>query len=367
MSPLIINERNVNGALPVAVRLFNSGKHVRRISPRGLHTLEINVPVCTVFQRPLERVLFNPLRDANPFFHLFEALWILAGREDVKWIANFLPRMANYSDNGHTFHGAYGARMRNVYPASGFGGIDQLHAVVELLKRDPDTRRAVIALWQPGRDTLYDGKDMPCNCTVTFKVRDSRINMTVFNRSNDMVWGAYGANVVQFSTLLEYVAARTGYMAGTYYQWSDSFHVYEQEESWCRVRGMDLTRLDPYCYPARMYAGLGPDEVLVLKVFDYPVAPYPLVSVEDSFDDEVQHFCQRVKLYFGELGGKPYMSAQQYENTYLDNVAAPMFNAFLAHKRGDRAAALDWVQACAASDWRLAALLWLYRRYNKEK
>ena len=40
-------------------------------------------PVASVYRNPLERVVFSPLRDANPFFHLYEALWMLAGRKHI--------------------------------------------------------------------------------------------------------------------------------------------------------------------------------------------------------------------------------------------------------------------------------------------
>jgi hypothetical protein len=59
----------------------------------------------------MERVLFDSVRDANPFFHFMEALWILAGRSDVEWLAQWLPSIADYSDDGVSFHGAYGMRL----------------------------------------------------------------------------------------------------------------------------------------------------------------------------------------------------------------------------------------------------------------
>jgi hypothetical protein len=52
--------------------------------------------------------------------------------------------------------------------------------------------------------------------------------MTVFNRSNDIVWGAYGANAVHFSFLLEFMSRLTNYPVGTYTQISVNWHAYEE-------------------------------------------------------------------------------------------------------------------------------------------
>lgn len=363
MSPISINVRNVNEAMVIATTYFKDTTLTRRIAPRDPEkvTLEILVPVCTVYQRPLERVLFSPQRDANPFFHFFEALWILAGRHDVEWLANFLSRMREYSDNGKTFHGAYGARMRRVENTlSMLDGpdalIDQLGCVVQQLEHDPDSRRAVVSIWQPMLDAGYSGKDMPCNCTLTFKVRDGKLNMTIFNRSNDMVWGAYGANVVQFSTIMEYVAAMLNAPVGTMYQWSDSFHVYEKEPAWQRIVNVGYVRIDPYTYAANSY------EPLSAPAFDEPVRPFPLIKSHRQFDTELEHFVNRVKSFFGETSTL-YMDTVGYDNPYFDSVARPLFNAFLAHRRGEYSVAVHWAHECMATDWRLAAVLWLQRRH----
>ena len=171
-----ITVRNVNHVLPLAMALLRDiGK---RVAPRGLETLEIVGPFATVYERPEEMVLFDPLRDANPFFHFFEALWILQGRQDVAFLAWFLPRMADFSDDGVTFHAPYGYRLRE-----GFG-FDQIEFCIKALRADPDTRQAVMSIWHPGLDWKAT-KDRPCNDMVMFKLRDGKLRMTVCNRSND--------------------------------------------------------------------------------------------------------------------------------------------------------------------------------------
>jgi len=81
-------------------------------------------------------------------------------------------------------------------------------------------------MWDPLSDLDHVGKAVPCNLTVTFQIQDGVLNMVVFCRSNDIVWGCYGANAVHFSFLLEYVAVNIGVRIGTYTQVSVNWHAY---------------------------------------------------------------------------------------------------------------------------------------------
>ena len=95
-------------------------------------------PVVNTYHNPRERVLFSEQRDANPFFHFFEAMWMLAGRKDLEYVSNLLPRMKDFSDDGETLQGAYGYRWRHQFH------IDQIELVVQELENNPESRRAVI-------------------------------------------------------------------------------------------------------------------------------------------------------------------------------------------------------------------------------
>lgn len=217
----VIVANNVNDALRTGLKYLNAfGVRERR---RDRNVIEAPGPVTTIFNEPNKCVLFDGIRDANPFFHMMEALWILAGRDDVKTMAFYNSNIGNYSDDGHTFHGAYGHRLR-------VNTIDQLLSVIWRLREDPNTRQAMMGIWQP-RDLLYEGRDTPCNTTVMFHKRGEELSMTVTNRSNDVIWGAYGANAVQFSFLLQFVAACVGLRVGKYYQVSNNYHVYTEQES----------------------------------------------------------------------------------------------------------------------------------------
>ena len=190
--------------------------------------LEFPTPFCVTYTHPTERVLFYPERDANPFFHLMESLWMLAGRNDVEWIAKYNKRISDYSDDGKTFHGAYGHRWRNHFKGGPNKFKDQLDQVMIRLHKFPNDRRAVVSMWDPNIDLVMhnEGKDYPCNTQIFFSKRDKVLNMTVINRSNDIVWGLFGANAVHMSILHEYMAARSQSEVGTYTHFSNNAHAY---------------------------------------------------------------------------------------------------------------------------------------------
>jgi thymidylate synthase len=216
----VITVRNVHEALPVAIDYLHS-HGVRRDSRNG-PVYQSPVPVTTVYERPTERVLFWPERDANPFFHLYESLWMLAGRNDIAPLVKFVPRMATFSDDGKTQNGAYGFRWRNAFDPT-----DQLQTIAETLTRNRDDRRCVLQMWDAMTDLGSPSKDVPCNTMATFQVNtDGRLDLHVFCRSNDIIWGAYGANAVHFSVLLEYMALWIGVPVGRYYQLSMNWHGY---------------------------------------------------------------------------------------------------------------------------------------------
>lgn len=215
----VINARNVHHALWQAIPIILTEGKPR--SSRNGNVLVHPMPVTTVYDFPQERVLFWSQRDANPFFHLYESLWMLAGRNDVAGPARYAKQMLEYSDDGTTVHGAYGHRWR------GGNHVDQLGIIAERLTLLPEDRRSILQMWDAELDLHNPGKDVPCNLIVTFQLNaEKTLDMSVFCRSNDIIWGAYGANAVHFSVLLEYMATWIGVPIGRYYQVSINWHAY---------------------------------------------------------------------------------------------------------------------------------------------
>jgi thymidylate synthase len=232
----VIQARNVHAAIPLAAQHMRI--HGVRCESRNGPVFVATTPVTTVYERPWERVIFYTERDANPFFHLYEALWMLAGRRDIGRLKLYAKQIAEYSDDGETLHDAYGYRWRNSFD------VDQISAVIGRLRIDKWDRRSVVQMWDPRTDLDRSGKAVPCNLTLTLQVNyRGELDMVVFCRSNDVVWGCYGANAVHFSVLQEYIASKLGIPIGTYTQISVNWHAYL--DTFKLIRDIEATR-NPY-------------------------------------------------------------------------------------------------------------------------
>lgn len=117
--------------------------------------LRFPTPVTTVWATPLNRVSYSEVRDANPFLHLMEAMWMLAGRNDVETMGFYAKQMLAYSDDGVALNAAYGFRWRHHF------GRDQLDEAVEILKKDPASRQVVVQIWD-SEDLTKATKDKAC-------------------------------------------------------------------------------------------------------------------------------------------------------------------------------------------------------------
>lgn len=319
-----IHVRNVNHAL--AEGLLHLTTVGRAEDSRNGPVLVSPTPVVTTYQAPQERVLLLAARDANPFFHLMEALWMLAGRHDTEFVTRFNKRMDEFSDDGATLWGAYGYRWRQHF------GLDQLNALVDELRHNPTSRRCVLSMWDGRHDFtvgVQGGKDVPCNTHAYVEVREGVLNLTVLCRSNDAVWGAHGANAVHFSLLQEYLAARVGAGLGVLRQFSNNYHTYTELRGYPNALNPALRQVD-------------------LRYDRNEVQPFQLVHVPERWDADLRRFLT------DPLGDA------LYDNPFFHGVVAPMYASWNDRKAGfdGMAAAL----AIEASDWRCACVEWIARR-----
>ena len=356
---------------------------VRRPSRNG-PVIMIDEPVMVTYTHPRERVLFNQARDANPFLHLYHVLWMLAGRNDVTPLEYYASNMANYSDDGRTLNGAYGYRWRKALDKDREGEfyshpIDQLRILIDHLKSDPTSRRAVLQMWNVEDDLLKIGhtksyqdfedynnqpseqvsKDVCCNTAVYFSIREQSIStkgmtkdqrdevghdpcqqvldMTVTNRSNDLIWGMLGEDYVTFSVLQEYVAAQVGVEVGRYDHFTNNLHVYESNwkpDEWLAVEETQNRKTRDY--------------------IEQPLNMVPLVKDPKTFDEELPLFVEINK------DGEPTY-ARPWQEPFLAD-AQTILNAFHNHKDREYGESLAWCERIKADDWRVAATNWITKR-----
>lgn len=214
----LLHYRNVNDAfVGLLTDVIVDGALV---TVRGATTRELTHRHVTL-DAPLERSIAVAYRHNDPFAAIAETAWVLAGRNDIAFLTPYLPRAHQFADDGATWRAGYGARIRR------WGDIDQLARVVELLRTDPETRRAVISIYDPATD-VDGGRDVPCTNWLQFIIRDGVLDVAVTVRSNDLFWGFSGINTFEWSVLLEAVAHWVGAAPGKAHYFIGSLHLYER-------------------------------------------------------------------------------------------------------------------------------------------
>jgi hypothetical protein len=256
---------------------------------------------------------------------------MLAGRNDVEYVANFVKRMRDYSDDGRFLQGAYGYRWRHEF------GFDQINSAVVHLQENPDSRRVVLTMWNPAFDN-NGGKDIPCNTHVyvslSYRNTEPEVDISVCCRSNDAIWGCYGANVVHMSFLQEYIACALSMNVGRYTQFSHNFHVYP-----------DMPRFE------ELWVAPSTEENLYELTKEIEPGPVLFSGPHHEF---YHVLCDWLETPNQEVG-----------YPFLSGVAYPMWQSFQAYKFKDIKGAQVWADRIDAPDWRYACVSWLHRRGKK--
>jgi thymidylate synthase len=160
-------------------------------------------------------------RKGTIFSCLGELLWYLAKSDELAFINYYAPEYRKDSDDEQTIHGAYGPRL------FGKGEKDQFANVLRLLTAKPNSRRAVIQLFEPA-DIAEHHTAVPCTCTLQFVIRHGRLDMLTSMRSNDAFLGL-PHDVFTFTMLQEIMARELKLELGTYKHIVGSIHLYETD------------------------------------------------------------------------------------------------------------------------------------------
>ena len=160
------------------------------------------------------------VRNLSAAYLFGEWLWYFDGKNDVDFISAFGSMWKKLSDDGVTNNSAYGYIMKYKF------GFDQIEKVIELLKKDPNSRRAVINLNTPN-ESVIETKDEPCTIALDFLIRNNRLYCTGMMRSND-IWFGLPYDIAFFMELQKFIADAIGVEYGTYTHFAVSLHAYDK-------------------------------------------------------------------------------------------------------------------------------------------
>ena len=204
-------EDGVNGYVDLVQHVLKHGEHV---APRGMNTREIED--ATIYISDVRAAL--PLgvnRGTVPGIGAVEACQLMSGLSIPQLVIDIGPQFANYTEDDGLFHGSYGTRTKGQYDV-----------MIERLRKDPDTRQAVVTIWNPERDMLEKKRDYPCTILHQFRIRNNKLNMSVYMRSND-VWLGAAYDFFQFTRVQLAMCSVLGIEPGTYAHHVGSLHIYE--------------------------------------------------------------------------------------------------------------------------------------------
>lgn len=172
----------------------------------------------TVIEDPTRGVMLNDIRKMPIRYAIGELAWYLSGNNALSEIQKYTAAWDRMSDDGVTVNSNYGWCIKEKY------GFDQWEYVKDKLMSDSETRQAVIHIKEP-----YEGVSKDVNCTVClqFFIRDDKLFMTTYMRSNDL-WMGFPYDVFQFTFMQVLLSMELGLGLGTYTHVSGSLHLYKR-------------------------------------------------------------------------------------------------------------------------------------------
>lgn len=207
---------NVNEAFIYYIKQLQSASESK---PRGLKIKEC-LGVSFSITNPKDRITNNSIRQMSLSFAFGEFLWYLRGSDKLDIIEYYSKMYPNFSDDKVTVNGAYGARIFR-------GELSQWEQVKNILLRDPNSRQAIISIYQP-RDLFLSSLDIPCTCVLQYFIRNGRLNGITYMRSNDIYLGM-PYDIFSFTMFQEMLAVELNVKLGVYTHMVGSLHLYEEQ------------------------------------------------------------------------------------------------------------------------------------------
>lgn len=182
----------------------------------------------TVIEDPTRCILRSKIRNLPMRYMVGELLWYLSGNDSLDAIRLYTSAWDRMSDDGKTVNSNYGYRMKYAVDEETGKIFDQLRMVEKMLIEHPESRQAVIHIKSPRNLLENPTKDVNCTVCLQFFVRDEKLYMTTYMRSNDL-WMGFPNDVFQFTAIQIYLAMKLGYKLGNYTHIAGSLHLYDRD------------------------------------------------------------------------------------------------------------------------------------------
>ena len=154
---------------------------------------------------------------------IYELLWFISGNTNVRWLQEHgVSIWDEWADENGNLGPVYGHQWRS-WPAPDGRSIDQLSQVVELIRKNPDSRRMLVTAWNPGE--VEKMALPPCHCLFQFYVAEGKLSCQLYQRSADVFLGV-PFNIASYALLTLMIAQVCGLQPGEFIHTTGDTHIY---------------------------------------------------------------------------------------------------------------------------------------------
>src|SRR5262245_32678912 len=197
---------------------------------------------------------------------VYELLWFLRGETNVKYLREHgVTIWDEWADEHGELGPVYGVQWRSWRAADG-RTIDQVSRAVELLRRDPNSRRIIVNAWNVGE--LERMALTPCHAMFQFYVADGRLSCQLYQRSADIFLGV-PFNIASYALLTHMMAQQADLEPGEFIWTGGDCHLYLNHLEQARLQ---LAR-EPLPLP-RLEIRRRPDSIFDYRFEDFDFVDY---------------------------------------------------------------------------------------------
>jgi thymidylate synthase len=152
-----------------------------------------------------------------------ELLWFLRGSTNVRWLQDRgVTIWDEWADEEGELGPVYGHQWRS-WPTPDGRSVDQIAAVIEQIRTNPDSRRHIVSAWNVG--DLEAMALPPCHALFQFYVADGRLSCQLYQRSGDVFLGV-PFNIASYAMLTMMVAQVCELEPGDFVHTLGDAHLY---------------------------------------------------------------------------------------------------------------------------------------------
>jgi thymidylate synthase len=154
---------------------------------------------------------------------IYELLWFLKGETNVKYLRDHgVSIWDEWADERGELGPVYGRQWRS-WPTPDGKAIDQISRTVDLIRRNPDSRRIIVNAWNVGE--LEQMALTPCHALFQFWVANGKLSCQLYQRSADIFLGV-PFNIASYALLTHMFAQQCDLEVGDFIWTGGDCHLY---------------------------------------------------------------------------------------------------------------------------------------------